>query len=396
VSKPLVPPGIPETPELTALRHEVRAFLRAEIAAGTFVPDVDAWITGWNPAFSRALAARGWVGMTIPTAYGGHGHTFVERFVVTEELLAAGAPVAAHWVADRQAAPSLLRFGTEAQKQRYLPRIASGDCYFAIGMSEPDSGSDLASVRTRATQVAGGWRVTGTKVWTSGAHAADAFFVLARTAPLDNSRRHAGLSQLIVDLASEGVQVRPIVSMTGEHHFNEVHLQDVFVPDEMVLGQIGDGWHQVTSELAYERSGPERFLSTFPLYAAQVAYAAALASPGEEPTTPDPSIGRSLARFRGLHHMSMAVNAAVERGERADTAAAVVKLLGTTFEGDLVESVHVRFAGAEGASNCGTVKEGDRLERLLRSGLLRRPGFSLRGGTSEILKGVVARGMGLR
>src|SRR5690606_11092284 len=111
-----------------------------------------------------------------------------------------------------------------------------GECFFGIGMSEPDSGSDLASVRTRGTEVDGGWRISGTKVWTSGAHAADAFFVLARTAPPDSANRHSGLSQFIVDLRSPGVEIRPIVSMTGQHHFNEVLLDDVFVPDGMVLG----------------------------------------------------------------------------------------------------------------------------------------------------------------
>lgn len=374
----LVPPGAPETSELAELRQEVRAFLAQERESGTFVPGVDAWITGWNPEFSRKLAARGWVGMTIPQAYGGHGRTFVERFVVTEELLAAGAPVAAHWVADRQAAPSLLRFGSEEQKAHFLPRIADGECFFAIGMSEPDAGSDLASVRTRARRVEGGWRLSGTKVWTSGAHASEAFFVLARNRPQDPGRRHAGLSQFIVDLGSEGVQIRPITSMTGQHHFNEVHLDNVFVADDGVLGEIGAGWHQVTSELSYERSGPERFLCAFPLFEAQIRYAAA-----HPERAPAASVGRTFARLRGLHHMSMAVNAAVERGESADTAAAVVKVLGTTLEGDMIE--HAQLEGG--------LTPGD---GLLTSGLLQRAGFTLRGGTNEVLLGVIARGMGLR
>lgn len=378
MTQALIPPGTPETPQLMELRREVRDFLVAERDSGRFTPGVDSWITGWDPDFSQRLADRGWVGMTIPTAYEGHGRTFVERFVVTEELIAAGAPVAAHWVADRQAAPSLLRFGTEEQKQHFLPRIAAGECFFAIGMSEPDSGSDLASVRTKARQVDGGWKVSGTKVWTSGAHASEAFFVLARTSPLDPAHRHAGLSQFIVDLGSDGVQVRPIISMTGQHHFNEVHLDDVFVPDARVLGDIGGGWHQVTSELSYERSGPERFLCTFPLFREQARYAA---SHPERPA--DPDLGRAFARLRGLHHMSRAVNAAVERGENADTAAAVVKVLGTTFEGDLIEEVHMSDAVGEG-------------NPLLDAGLLQRPGFTLRGGTNEVLLGVIARGLGLR
>src|SRR5699024_2522483 len=137
--------------------------------------------------------------------------------------------VAAQWITDRQVAPSLLKFGTEAQKRHYLPLIARGECVFAIGMSEPESGSDLASVRTRGERVDGGWRITGSKVWTSGAHVADAFFVLARTAALDPEQRHAGLSQFIVDLGAPGVTIRPITSMSGDHHFNEVFLDEVFV-----------------------------------------------------------------------------------------------------------------------------------------------------------------------
>ncbi|MEH1098927.1 acyl-CoA dehydrogenase family protein [Micromonospora sp. CPCC 205561] len=369
-------------PELAALRGRVREFLREQIARGVFTPGVDTWLTRWDEDFTRALAARGWVGMTIPTRYGGHGRTFLHRFVVTEELLAVGAPVAAHWVADRQIAPTLLRFGTEAQKRRFLPAIARGECYFGIGMSEPDSGSDLASVRTRAVRVDGGWRLTGTKVWTSGAHRAHAFFALARSAPLDTADRHAGLSQFIVDLRGPGVTVRPITSMNGARHFNEVFLDDVLVPDDMVLGEIGAGWRQVNSELGYERSGPERFLSTLPLLAETAAGVRAGLLPRHTDT------GRYVARLAGLHQMSLAVSGALERGEPADTAAALVKLLGTATEGDVVE--HADLLSGDRADLPG------RFTDLLAAGLLQRPGFTLRGGTNEILRGVIARGLGMR
>ncbi|MDI9971274.1 acyl-CoA dehydrogenase family protein, partial [Rhodococcus ruber] len=298
----LVPSAGAPDPSLAALRAEVRAFLREQIDAGVFTPGVDTWLARWNTDFTKALAARGWVGMTIPTEYGGHGRTFMERFVVTEELLAVGAPVAAQWVADRQAAPSLLKYGTEEQKRRFLPGIARGEICWAIGMSEPESGSDLASVKTRAVEVDGGWRITGTKLWTSGAHHADAFFALARSAPLDPAHRHAGLSQFIVLLDSPGVEIRPVLSMSGEHHFNEVVLDDVFVPDDLVLGTVGDGWAQVTSELGYERSGPERFMSTFGVLAGAVDEAGA----GRLPA--DPRIGAFVGRIFGLHHMSRGVS----------------------------------------------------------------------------------------
>ena len=383
-SKRLLPRAVGDPADHAELRDQVRTFLRESRESGVFTAGVDTWLTEWNPEFSRRLADRGWVGMTIPTRYGGHGRSHVERFVVTEELLAAGAPVAAQWIADRQIAPSLLRFGTEEQKEKYLPAIAKGECFFGIGMSEPDSGSDLASVRTKAVQVDGGWRITGTKVWTSGAHHADAFFALARTSPKDSAARHAGLSQFIVDLRSEGIEILPIVSMTGSHHFNEVVMDDVFVPDSMVLGGIGDGWRQVTSELAYERSGPERFLSTFPLLAETAEQAAA----GRMPS--DGGIGRLIARITGLHHMSSAVAGALQRGERADSAAAAVKLLGTATEGDIAEYADLLLDRDAEPEVSGRYRD------LVDRALLQRPGFTLRGGTTEILEGVVARELGLR
>ncbi|AFM16377.1 acyl-CoA dehydrogenase [Mycolicibacterium chubuense NBB4] len=377
----LVPPAGADA-AAEGLRAEVRTFVAEQLAAGAFTPSVDSWLCGWDEAFTAALARRGWLGMTVPERYGGHGRTFGERYVVTEELLAAGAPVAAHWIADRQIVPSLLKYGTEEQKSHYLPRIVAGECFFGIGMSEPDSGSDLASVRTRAVPVDGGWSLTGTKVWTSGAHRAHAFIVLARTAPADPARRHDGLSQFIVDLRSPGVQVRPIVSMNGRHHFNEVILGAAFVPDSRVFGQIGQGWAQVTSELAFERSGPERFLSTFPLLPHAVEHRA------EPPAVPDAELGRLVARVAGLHHMSTAVAGSLQRGEAADVPAAVVKVLGTTVEGDLADFAD-RDTGDDGAQ---TAPWAD----LVASAVDQRPGFTLRGGTNEVLRGVIARGLGMR
>lgn len=378
----LVPP-VADDPTVSApLRAQVRAFLAAQYAEGKIGRTVDSWLTGWDEDFSRALAGHGWLGMTVPVEYGGHGRTHLERFVVTEELLAAGAPVAAHWIADRQIVPSLLKYGTEEQKRTYLPAIARGECFFGIGMSEPDSGSDLASVRTRATRTDGGWSITGTKVWTSGAHRADAFICLARTEPADPAHRHDGLSQFLVDLRSPGIDIRPIVSMNGEHHFNEVVLDEVFVADDRVFGTLGNGWQQVTSELSFERSGPERFLSTFPLLAATAEQMAA----GTLPRHTD--LGRYLARITGLHEMSTAVAGALERREPADTAAAVVKVLGTTTEGDIADF-------ADLLSGDGT-PVGTEYRAMLGHAVVQRPGFTLRGGTNEVLRGVIARGLGMR
>lgn len=376
----LIPPSTVDTASATELRGEVRRFLAEHRAAGAFTPAADAWLSRWDETFTAALAERGWLGMTVPVEYGGHGRSSLERFVVTEELLAAGAPVAAHWIADRQIVPSLLKYGTDFQKEEFLPKIARGECFFGIGMSEPDSGSDLASVRTRAEQVDGGWVLTGTKVWTSGAHLAHAFIALVRTEAVDPAHRHAGLSQFIVDLRGPGVEIRPIVSMNGAHHFNEVILDGAFVPDDMVFGTIGEGWQQVTSELAFERSGPERFLSTFVLLdlCAETMAAQRIAR--------NDDLGRLVARIAGLHHMSSAVAGALDRHEPADVAAAVVKVLGTTAEGDIAEFAHLAADSAVGPEFCAAAS----------AAVDQRPGFTLRGGTNEVLRGVIARGLGIR
>ncbi|MBW8481054.1 acyl-CoA dehydrogenase family protein [Actinomadura parmotrematis] len=361
-------------PEAAALRAEVRAFL----AAADFEPRADCWLTGADPAFSRALGARGWLGMTLPARYGGHGRSPLERFVVVEELLAAGAPVGAHWIADRQIGPSLLHHGSEEQKRRFLPAIARGECFFAIGMSEPDAGSDLASVRTRAERDGDGWRLTGTKVWTSGAHLAHAICVLARSEP--GSERHAGLTQFLVPLPADGVTVRPILSLSGDHHFNEVVLDGARVPDALVLGAPGNGWAQVTAELAYERSGPERVLSTFPLL--RLAH--------ERGALPAAALGRLAARLWALRQASLGVAAALDAGRTPAAEAALVKDLGTRFESEITAAVR-EHAGIE--PDPGSP---DPLARALAQAVVQAPGFTLRGGTSEILRGIVARGLGVR
>ncbi len=370
--------------QAAALRAEVRAFLAAELAAGGFVPRPDAWLGGHSAEFSRKLAARGWIGMTWPRRYGGGERSQLERYVVTEELLAAGAPVAAHWIADRQSGPLLLRYGTEAQRARFLPAIARGECYFAIGMSEPEAGSDLAAARTAAQRVAGGWRLSGRKLWTSHAHAAHYVFTLCRTAP-PGERRHEGFSQLIVPLDAPGVTIRPIRLLNGARHFNEVILDDVHVPDDLLVGEPGRGWEQVTSELAYERSGPERLLSTFPLV---VALLRALG--------PDPDraarevVGRLTANLWALRRLSQSVATALDAGRQPNTEAALVKDLGTRFEQDLVEAVR----GVLDREPDRT--EPDELAATLAEAILAAPGFTLRGGTNEILRGSVARALGLR
>ncbi len=378
----------PRSEAAERVRAEVRAFLAAELAAGAFSTHVDTWLSGVDPAFSRKLGERGWLGMTWPKRYGGHERTAMERYAVTEELLAAGAPVAAHWIADRQSGPNLLRYGTEEQRRTILPRIAAGECFFVIGMSEPDSGSDLASIRTRAARDGNGdWVVNGAKVWTSNAHASHYGIVLVRTSPPGEGPRgrHQGLSQLLVDLSLPGITVNPIRILDGGHHFNEVVFADVVVPGDMLLGEEGNGWHQVTAELAFERSGPERFLSTYPLVA---EFARRVADSG------DPAalavLGRLSARLLALRQLSLRIAAALDRGELPDIPAALVKDVGTTFEADVIDEIR-RVVDVS-----PSLDSPDPLGRALAEAQLHAPGYTLRGGTNEILRGIVARGLGLR
>jgi alkylation response protein AidB-like acyl-CoA dehydrogenase len=376
----------PRSEAAEQVRAEVREFLAAESAAGTFETHVDTWLSGVDPAFSKKLGERGWLGMTWPKQYGGHERSAMERYAVTEELLAAGAPVAAHWIADRQSGPNLLKFGTEQQRQEILPRIAAGECFFVIGMSEPDSGSDLASIRTKATRNADGdWVVNGAKVWTSNAHHAHYGIVLVRTSPSDSSNRHAGMSQLLIDLSLPGITINPIRILDGGHHFNEVVFEDVVVPGDMLLGEEGNGWHQVTAELAFERSGPERFLSTYPLVAEFGRRVAETGDPAAVAT-----LGRLSARILALRQMSLRIAAALDRGELPNIPAALVKDVGTTFEGDVIEEIR-RVVDVT-----PSLDSPDPLGRALAEAQLHAPGYTLRGGTNEILRGIVARGLGLR
>jgi hypothetical protein len=201
--------------------------------------------------------------MTWPKKYGGHERTFLERYVVTEEMRVANAPTRRFFVADRQSGPVLLKYAPEHIKMDILPRICRGEVCFAIGMSEPNSGSDLFAAKTKATKTDGGYLINGTKIWTSSAHIADYMIAIFRTSPPTKENRRHGLTQFLVDMKTPGIKVNPIGQITGQFEFNEVVFTDAFVPDDHVLGEIDGAWKQATSELAYERSGPERFLETY-------------------------------------------------------------------------------------------------------------------------------------
>jgi hypothetical protein len=369
-------------PNAARLRREVRAFLAERQPRGAPERRLNSWFVT-DPEFSRALGAAGYVGMTWPGRYGGHERSQFERYIVLEELLAAGAPCGAHWIADRQTGPVILRYGTEAQRDLYLPAMARGELYSCIGLSEPGAGSDLAAVSTSARKSEGGWRVNGQKVWTSNAHHATVMLALVRTRP--GSQRNEGLSQFLVDLATPGVTVRPIIDITGAHDFNEVFFDDAFVPADALVGTEGEGWKQVTAELALERSGPERYLSSHALLVELID------SMGPAPAPAITAVvGRLTAELWPLRQMSMSTVARLAAQQDPMVQAAVVKDLGNTYEQMLPQLVQAVLDGDRDLDDrCA-------LTRMLALLLQIAPSFSLRGGTREILRGIIARGLGLR
>lgn len=374
------PAALPASTE--ALRLRLRSFLASEIASGSFVPRCDTWLSQHDPTFSKKLGANGFLGLSWPKEYGGHELTALDRFVVSEELLAHGAPIAAHWVSDRQSGPAVLKHGSEQAKRELVPGMAAGEIYFSIGMSEPDAGSDLANIRSTATRTDGGWLLNGTKVWTSQAHNNHYFIVLVRTTPLaEAGGKHAGMSQFVMDLRAPGVEIRPIRLLSGHHHFNEVVMTDVFVPDYMLLGQLGNGWAQVIGELAFERSGPERYLSTFPVLSALID--AVGPNPSDEAAA---HIGMLVSRLGALRRLCISVAVSLDRGALPVTEAALVKDMGTRLESEISEVA--RQLVPPGVNPA--------FDQLIEDAILSAPGFTLRGGTNEILRGIVARELGVR
>jgi acyl-CoA dehydrogenase len=373
-------------PECDTLRQEARAFLAEEITKGTFDPHRPGHGDAHDRAFSKRIGAKGWIGMTWPKKYGGHERSFLERYVVTEEFRVANAPVRSHFVADRQSGPILLKYAPEHIKANILPRICRGELCFVIGMSEPGSGSDLFAAKTKATKVDKGWLINGSKIWTSNADVADYMIALFRTSPPTNENRRHGLTQFLVDMKARGIKVNPIYQMSGEHDFNEVVFEDVFVPDDHVLGEIDGAWKQATSELAYERSGPERFLETFYLMLELIR------SVGSEPDIRcAEGLGRLVAQLHTLRRMSVSVAGMLQSGKEPVVEAAIVKDLGTIWEQRLPNRVRelTAFLAPEIANRVT-------LEEQLAFATTIAPKLTIQGGTTEILRGIIARGLGLR
>jgi len=372
----------PESEAAQALRQEVRDFLRAELGEG-FESDPKARL---DRAFSEKVAARGWIGLTWPREVGGHGRSYGERYALIEEMIAGKAPIRYHFVADRQSGPVLIRYAQPHVRDRIIPEIMAGRLCFCIGMSEPDSGSDLFAARARAEKVEGGWRLNGRKVWTTAAHIADYMIGIFRTSPPSEDNRRFGLTQFLIDLRSSGIEIRPIRFPSGEHDFNEVLFEDVFVPDDHLLGEVGAAWKQATSELAFERSGPERFMDVYPLLPALID----LMGPEPDKLSAE-GLGRMTARLHTYRHMAMAVAGGMDRGLEPVAEASVVKAGGTGWERDMV--AEVRRLGRL-IENDGP--ERDSFEEIYERIAAIAPKLTIQGGTIEILLGIVARDLGLR
>ena len=374
------------SPQCEALRAEVRAFLAQEISAGTFDPHHPGYSESYDRDFSRRVGAKGWIGMTWPKEYGGHERSQLERYVVTEEFRVANAPTNFHFVADRQSGPILLKYAPEHIKKDILPRICRGELCFAIGMSEPGSGSDLFAAKTKATKVDGGWRINGSKIWTTSAHIANYMLALFRTSPPTKENRRHGLTQFLVNMKTQGITVNPIYQMTGKPGFNEVVFVDTFLPDDHVIGEIDGAWKQATSELAYERSGPERFLDTFYVLPELVR------ALGPEPDLRGAEgLGQLVAQLHTLRRMSVSVAGMLQAGKEPVVEGSIVKDLGTVWEQKLPARVRELAALLKPELLNHTA-----LEDQLAYATTIAPKLTIQGGTTEILRGIIARGLGLR
>ena len=372
-------------PEDDALRAQVRAFLAQAVLDLPAHVRARSW-GGYSTQLSRQLGSKGWIGITLPKAYGGGGRSAFARYVLVEEFLNCGAPVGSHWIADRQSAPLILKYGSEAQKHFYIPRICRGEVFFCIGMSEPQAGSDLAGVRTRATPHAQGYVLNGHKIWTTNAHHCQYMIALVRTSG-SHEDRHRGLSQLIVDLSLPGVTVRPIKDLSGDSHFCEVFFDQVQLGADALIGTEGQGWEQVTAELAFERSGPERLFSSIVLFDQWLDF---VRTPQGHTTSAQRLAGRVLTQLAPLRAMSVSVQERLTRGDSPVVEAALVKDLGTTLE----QSIPAAIADDLFSRECEDLP----VELLMTLKYLTEasPSFSLRGGTRDILRGMIARGLGLR
>ncbi|QXC62164.1 acyl-CoA dehydrogenase family protein [Aquihabitans sp. G128] len=370
--------------DLQALAAEATAVGR--VAAARRRHREDGWLIGHDPDFALELAERSWLGMTWPTSVGGGGRSMLERFVVFEALISEGAPLATAYFADRQIGPTLLQFATPEQQARWLPGILAGTSMWCIGMSEPDAGSDVSSLRTRATPDAaspGDWRVSGAKVWTSGAAHADWCYLVARTDP--DAPPHAGLSEFVVDMRSPGIEVRPIVDQTGDDHFCEVLFDDVAVPGDHLVGRPNDSFRQVMRQMEHERGGIDRLVSNRRLYLDCLPLA----------DTADARVRQEVAALESAYRLGRLLVLREVLGQAPKAFSAATKTFCTEHEQRVAAFCGRVLGPAAQALEPGGSEAAGLHERVAR-GLAYAPAYTLMGGTTQILRTILGdRALGL-
>ena len=354
------------SPELRALEAEAR-LVGSEAAREREVVE-DSWLIGSDRAFSEEMARRGWLGMTWPVEHGGGGRTALERFVVVDALISTGAPIAASWFADRQIGPTLLQFGTADQRERWLPGIVDGTQMWSIGMSEPDAGSDVSAIRTRAIRDGGQWRINGQKIWTSGASEADWIYLVARSDV--DAPAHKGLSEFVVAMDTPGIEVLPIKDMTGNRHFCEIYFNDVQVPASHLVGGLNQSFGQVMRQMEHERGGIDRLVSNRSLYETA---ADEFRSRGAN----DPVLRQRFARAETMYLIcrNMVLREVVGQAPRGWSS--MTKTLATEFE-------------VEVADLCGAIAgAGAMLSNRVSRNISYAPGYTIMGGTTQILRNII-------
>jgi alkylation response protein AidB-like acyl-CoA dehydrogenase len=382
------------TEEQDRFRGKVRDFLEGEIRRGLFQPTCDAWIQGFSPEFTKKVAEKGWIGLNWPKEYGGQGRSNVDRFILTEEMLRYGAPAALHWFADRQIGRAIIHFGTEQQKKDILPKILRGEAYVGLGMSEPEAGSDLGSLQTRATEEGDTYVINGQKMWTSCAKYMNYIYLVARTDP--NAPKHRGISEFIIPANLLGITVRPTIDITGTEAWGEVFYDNVRIPKTTLIGEKNRGFYQIVNQLDFERSGLERLMGNYPLFSAIIRFSKETGRNGE-PICREPLIRDKLARlqieFEVGRLLTYRVALVMDGGRAPNMEAAMAKAYCTGFEQHLAD-LSTRIMGPYGQLVAGSSRAP--IQGMAPDSFLGSMGYSLQAGTSEILRNVVAtRGLGL-
>lgn len=382
------------TEEQEKFRQEVRDFLEEELKKGSFEPSCDAWIASFSPEFTRKVAQKGWIGLIWPKEYGGQGRTYMDRLILSEEMLRYGAPAACHWFADRQIGGAVLAFGTEEQKREILPRIMRGEAYVGLGMSEPEAGSDLASLKMRATEDGDEYVIDGQKVWTSGAHYVNYIYLVARTDP--EAPKHKGISEFIVETNLPGITIRPLIDITGGQHFSEVFFDGVRIPKECLIGEKNRGFYQILEQLDYERSGMERLMANYPLFEAIIQYTKETRRNGL-PLCKDSLIRQKLAQLQVEFEIGRLliyrVAVVMDGGRAPNLEASMAKVYGTAFEQHLANTA-MEILGLYGQLVAGA--DLVPVRGMAPYSYMMSQGYSLQAGTSEVLRNIIAqRGLGL-